>query len=343
MKKRILYLCVLCLFCVMLFAGCKNKKDNTSNNPNYNKETYLSGKHYVQINVDGFGDIIVELDADAAPATVTNFINLVNESFYNGLTFHRVIDGFMIQGGDPEGNGLGGSEYTIPGEFAMNGHENPISHVRGTISMARANDDYDSASSQFFIVQQDTTALDGNYAAFGTVLYGMEVVDAICTYVEVQDNNGTVAAEDQPLINTIIILGAEAIDLIEQQRLANLPDPTANITLASISSTKGLDLVDTWNIHEDGQTYILFSSEKLVNIGIYETDLSNGITYDASAPLGICTNIAANGYISVRLSLSADELPTLLLVAEEYSGALGQYLICFDEYYGGVYLVPVLY
>lgn len=341
MKKRILYLCILCLFCTMLLAGCKNKKDDTSNNPNYNADNYLSGKHYAQIHVKDYGSIVLELDADAAPATVTNFINLVQESFYNGLTFHRIVNGFMMQGGDPEGTGLGGSEYTIPGEFASNGYENPISHVRGTISMARSKD-YDSASSQFFIVHQDATALDGSYAAFGKVLYGMEVVDNICNYAVVVDDDGTVPAANQPVISSIIILGEEAIDILEQEALANLPDPTATISFAPISSTEGLNLVDTWNIHEDGQTYILFSSKELVNIGIYETDLASGIEYDENAPLGFCTNINANEYISVKLTIPEGDLPTLLLVAEEHSGALGQYLLCYDEYYGGVYLVPVL-
>ncbi len=342
MKKRILYLCILCLFCTMLFAGCKNKKDDTSNNPNYDTEQYLSGKQYVRIDILNSGSIVLELDADAAPATVTNFIRLVKESFYNGLTFHRVIDGFMAQGGDPEGTGLGGSEYTIPGEFAVNGFDNPISHVRGTISMARA-EDYDSASSQFFIVHQDATALDGNYAAFGKILYGMEVIDDICASTVVEDADGTVAPSNQPVISSIILLGAEAIELMEQEILAALPDPTATISFAGISSTEGLDLVDTWNIHEDGQTYILFSSENLVSLGIYETDLSTGIKYDKSAPLGFYADVPANGYISVKLTLPDGELPTLLIVAEEASGALGQYLICFDEeHYGGVYLVPVL-
>lgn len=341
MKKRILYLCILCLFCTMLFAGCKNKKEDTSDNPNYNSENYLSGKHYVQMEIDSFGTIILELDADAAPATVTNFINLVQQSFYNGLTFHRIIDGFMMQGGDPEGTGLGGSEYTIPGEFSANGFDNPISHVRGTISMARAKD-YNSASSQFFIMHQDATALDGEYAAFGKVLYGMEVVDEICTYAVVEDENGTVPALSQPVINSIIILGEDAIDLLKQQELANLPDPTATISFAPISSTEGLTLLDTWNIHEDGQTHILFSSVELIGIGIYETDLASGIQYDSSSPLGYCSNVGANEYISVKINIPETNLPTLLLVAEEPSGALGQYLVCYDEYYGGVYLVPVL-
>ena len=139
----------------------------------------LSGKHHVQIAVQDYGTITLELDADAAPVTVTNFVNLAQAGFYDGLTFHRIVPGFVIQGGDPAGNGTGGSDETIVGEFSANGHENPISHVRGTISMARSQD-YDSAGSQFFITLDDATFLDGQYAAFGIVdEESMKVVDAI--------------------------------------------------------------------------------------------------------------------------------------------------------------------
>lgn len=166
---------------------------------------YLSGKHHVEIEVKNYGIISVELDADTAPISVTNFVNLVKEGFYDGLTFHRIIDGFMIQGGDPLGNGTGGSDETIKGEFSSNGIENNISHTRGTISMARSMEN-DSASSQFFIVQSDSLSLDGSYAGFGTVTEGMEIVDQICKDTAVQDDNGTVLAEDQPIITTIKVI-----------------------------------------------------------------------------------------------------------------------------------------
>ena len=146
-----------------------------------------------------------ELYPEVAPITVENFANLVNEGFYNGLTFHRIISGFMIQGGDPLGNGTGGSSKTIKGEFASNGVKNSISHVRGTISMARSSMP-NSASSQFFIVHQDSTFLDGQYAAFGTVTSGMEVVDKICADTAVEDDNGTVAKNNQPVIEKITII-----------------------------------------------------------------------------------------------------------------------------------------
>lgn len=124
------------------------------------------------------GIITLELDASQAPRTVENFEKLVSEGFYDGLIFHRVISGFMIQGGDPEGTGMGGSKETIKGEFAQNGHPNSISHKRGVISMARTSYP-NSASSQFFICHADATFLDGQYAAFGHVVDGIEVVDRI--------------------------------------------------------------------------------------------------------------------------------------------------------------------
>ena len=132
------------------------------------------------IEINKFGTIKVELNKEVAPLTVDNFVKLVNKGFYNGLTFHRVIKGFMIQGGCPKGNGTGGPGYSIKGEFAANGVNNPLKHTRGVISMARAMDP-NSAGSQFFIMHQDTPYLDGQYAAFGKVIEGIEVVDAIAS------------------------------------------------------------------------------------------------------------------------------------------------------------------
>ena len=132
------------------------------------------------IEINKFGTIEVELDKETAPLTVANFVKLAHEGFYKGLTFHRVIKGFMIQGGCPKGNGTGGPGYCIKGEFAANGFNNPISHKRGVISMARAMDP-NSAGSQFFIMHKDGEFLDGQYAAFGHVTKGIEVVDAIAS------------------------------------------------------------------------------------------------------------------------------------------------------------------
>ena len=165
------------------------------------------GKHHVAIEIQDFGTITLELDADAAPITVANFLSLAESGFYDGLTFHRIIEGFMMQGGDPEGTGMGGSDQTIKGEFASNGVQNPISHTRGTISMARSMLP-DSASSQFFICHQDAPHLNGDYAAFGHVIEGMDVVDAVCAYgaTVVIDGNGTVPAEKQPVIVSVKVL-----------------------------------------------------------------------------------------------------------------------------------------
>ncbi len=162
----------------------------------------LTGTHHAAITVQDYGEIDVELDADTAPITVTNFVKLVQDNFYDGLTFHRIIDGFMIQGGDPNGDGTGGAKDTIKGEFSSNGVKNDISHVRGTISMARSTDP-DSASSQFFIVQSDSTHLDGDYAAFGHVTSGMDIVDQICKDAKPTDGNGTISKDQQPVIESI--------------------------------------------------------------------------------------------------------------------------------------------
>ena len=177
---------------------------STSSQP-ASDDPYATGTHHVTIEVEGYGTIECALNANVAPITVANFCKLANEGFYDGLTFHRVIEGFMIQGGDPNGDGTGGSDATIKWEFTANGVENPLSHVRGTISMARSSA-YDSASSQFFIMHKTNTSLDGQYAAFGNVTSGIEVVDAIAQNTPVQDSNGTVAAADQPKITKISVV-----------------------------------------------------------------------------------------------------------------------------------------
>ena len=165
-----------------------------------------SGKHHVAITVRDYGTITVELDADAAPITVQNFLDLAGSGFYDGLTFHRIMEGFMIQGGDPEGTGMGGSDKTIKGEFSANGVENPLSHTRGAISMARNSVSMDSASSQFFIVQSDSTFLDGQYACFGYVTSGMDIVDQICKDAQPTDGNGTIPAAEQPVITAVRVI-----------------------------------------------------------------------------------------------------------------------------------------
>lgn len=183
-------------------VNSQNTENSEKNNESGENDMYKTGTHHAEMVVKDYGTVKMELYADIAPITVANFAKLVNEGFYNGLTFHRIMSGFMIQGGDPLGNGTGGSDEEIKGEFALNGVENSISHTRGIISMARASA-YNSASSQFFIMHQDYTGLDGAYAAFGKVTDGMEVVDKICKNVIPVDNNGTVLKNEQPVIESI--------------------------------------------------------------------------------------------------------------------------------------------
>ena len=206
--RKVTSLLLVMMLAVLGVTGCGKSTTGTSSIGSTSVDSAndggstLKGKLYAEMVIKDYGTIKMELDADAAPITVTNFVKLVNEGFYDGLTFHRIIEGFMMQGGDPLGNGMGGSDETIQGEFSENGIRNEISHVRGVISMARSNDP-DSASSQFFIMHQDGIQLDGQYAGFGKVIEGMEVVDKICTEVPVTDTNGTVMVENQPVIVSI--------------------------------------------------------------------------------------------------------------------------------------------
>lgn len=192
-KNILAVLCVLLIgFC---FVGCKKEQKA--------EQEGLSGIHYAVINVKDYGKIELELNGDVAPITVKNFVDLVNDDFYDGLTFHRIIKDFMIQGGCPKGDGTGNSGKNITGEFKSNGIDNDISHLRGVISMARGAYDNNSASSQFFIVHQDSTYLDGDYAAFGKVISGMDVVDKIAKETETYGDNGQVMPYHQPVIESI--------------------------------------------------------------------------------------------------------------------------------------------
>ena len=204
--KKILLTAAALVCTIGILGGCIKYEDPRDRNRPQDGTEYLTGLHHVEIDVEDLGTISLELDADTAPITVTNFINLAESGFYNGLTFHRIIDGFMIQGGDPTGTGTGGSDNNSRGEFASNGIQNNISHTRGTISMARNGQDYNSASSQFFIVHEDSTFLDGNYAAFGHVTDGMDVVDQIAENTPVQDQDGTVLPDDQPVITEVRVI-----------------------------------------------------------------------------------------------------------------------------------------
>lgn len=202
LKKIIIAVLTLVAACAML-AACGSEEDTA--NPGATEEQVETVYRHVEITVKDYGTIKVELNETVAPITVANFIKLAEEGFYDGLTFHRIINGFMIQGGDPKGNGTGGSGENIKGEFSANGVENNLAHTRGAISMARAKKN-DSASSQFFIMHGDADYLDGQYACFGYVTEGMEIVDAICKDTPVVDNNGTVLAEKQPVIECVKVI-----------------------------------------------------------------------------------------------------------------------------------------
>lgn len=196
-------LVVVCIVAVIANTLVNNKKDGSGGVPAVTSKNY-----FADIEIKDYGTITVKLDSEAAPLTVKNFVSLAKDGFYDGLTFHRIMEGFMMQGGDPEGTGYGGSDKTIVGEFANNGYNNNLSHTRGAISMARSNS-YNSASSQFFIVHQDSTSLDGEYAVFGYVTEGIEVVDAVCSDAQPIDGNGFIAAESQPVITSITIREAD--------------------------------------------------------------------------------------------------------------------------------------
>ena len=227
MKKQMTVVLLCALTC--LFAGCTSAVTSTgsegaSADSTMTAQTADSGSSatdktsqeaatqtaddpeaiVADIDIADYGRITVALDPAAAPLTVENFVSLAESGFYDGLTFHRIMEGFMMQGGDPDGNGSGGSGKNIKGEFSSNGVDNPLSHTRGAISMARAKAP-DSASSQFFIVHEDSTFLDGDYAAFGYVTEGMDIVDRVCQDAEPVDNNGTILPENQPVITAITI------------------------------------------------------------------------------------------------------------------------------------------
>ncbi|MBO7218109.1 MAG: peptidylprolyl isomerase [Clostridia bacterium] len=157
-----------------------------------------------EIKIKNYGTVKAELYPKAAPMTVANFVDLANRGFYNGLTFHRIIDGFMMQGGDPKGNGTGGSDNNIFGEFSQNGFNNTIKHEKGVLSMARSGDP-NSASSQFFIMHDAAPHLDGGYAAFGKVIEGLDIVDKVCKDAEPIDGNGTIPAAAQPIIESVTV------------------------------------------------------------------------------------------------------------------------------------------
>lgn len=205
MKKIIPILLAFLMPTLFLLTSCgESGSETTGDNENTQEKENTNesvGKHHAEIVIRDYGTITVELDGDAAPLTVTNFISLAKSGFYDGLTFHRIMEGFMMQGGAGKDN----SVDPIKGEFVQNGVNNPLSHTRGAISMARTSV-FDSATSQFFICHEDSTFLDGAYACFGYVTDGIDVVDAVCENSHPTDNNGTIPEDEQPVIEKITIL-----------------------------------------------------------------------------------------------------------------------------------------
>lgn len=206
-KRNLILFLITVLTCSFMVVGCGNiskEQANTKSNETEesNKNSSNEDKHLpvATIGVNGYGEIKVELYPEIAPNTVNNFIYLANKNFYNNLKFHRVIKNFMIQGGDPKGNGTGGPGYSIEGEFTSNGFANSLKHTKGVISMARSQDP-NSAGSQFFIMSGDAPNLDGEYAAFGKVISGLEVVDKIQNVA----TNSADAPKEDVIISSITV------------------------------------------------------------------------------------------------------------------------------------------
>ena len=262
--KKILVLLSLALVIIGL-VSCGEATGADPNGVNAGKET----THKATIEIENYGIIELDLYGKEAPVTVVNFANLANSGFYNGLTFHRIIEGFMMQGGCPNGNGSGGSGKNITGEFSANGSKNSISHVRGVISMARSgaqNYDYyyyNTASSQFFIVHEESTFLDGNYAAFGMVTSGMDVVDDVCTSVSVTDGNGTVEKENQPIIKSISVTCVSD----------DFKEKTPTVTHTASIEIEGHGTI-TLELYGNIAPITVENFEKLANQGFY-----NGLTF----------------------------------------------------------------
>ena len=241
-----------------------------------------SPTHYAIIDIADYGQITVALDGNSAPETVENFVTLAEEGFYDGLTFHRIIEGFMMQGGDPDADGTGGNkdedgnEINITGEFYYNGYDNYLSHVRGAISMARAND-YDSASSQFFIVHEDaTSSLDMLYAAFGYVIEGMDVVDAVCEAAEPTDDNGTIEAENQPVITSITIYTPEEYEQLLADSTPDAEPVAIDAKIAEVTAiSDGVLSLTIYGLTESGAEYEI-TDLKDVDLTNYEATEETG-------------------------------------------------------------------
>ena len=278
--------------------------------PTESPKTEVTTTYFADITIENHGTITVELDADSAPSTVENFVSLAESGFYDGLTFHRIMEGFMMQGGDPNGDGTGGSEKTIKGEFTENGVKNSLSHTRGAISMARSND-YNSASSQFFIVHEDSTFLDGQYAVYGYVTEGMEIVDAICTAAEPTDDNGTILPEAQPVITSVRIrtetVGGEIIAQVKEIR----NDGTLLLHLYALESTAAdYRITDYAAVDLDNYAYAFDTMEYQLDEGITVKAAENGTLVDTNV-----LSVSAGDMILIYKDPETDK-DTIVIVKE---------------------------
>lgn len=270
---------VVLLLTLGIVAICLSQKDNEGAEDDYYDDYYdeydeeydsiewltsiESPTNYAIIDIADYGKITLALDAVSAPETVNNFVALAKSGFYDGLTFHRIIEGFMMQGGDPNADGTGGNtdengnEINVTGEFYYNGYDNYLSHTRGAISMARA-EDYNSASSQFFIVQEDCSAdLDGSYAVFGFVTNGMDVVDAVCAAAEPTDDNGTVEKADQPVISSIKIYTPEEYAALNEAADNDAESETEDSTVEEVSTPIDAKIAEVSAINTRDQSLFL--------------------------------------------------------------------------------------
>lgn len=261
MKK--LFLLVCCFMLLLAFASCGDAGDPNGVNNGF------EATHKATIEIENYGTIKLDLYGKVAPVTVVNFATLANSGFYDGLTFHRIIEGFMMQGGCPKGDGTGNSGKQITGEFKNNGVDNTISHVRGVISMARSGHPqydyyyYNSASCQFFIVHEDSPSLDSNYASFGAVTEGMSVVDDICTSAQPTDGNGSIPKENQPVIKSV------RVECVSE----DFQEKTPQITHTATIEIEGYGKIEL-DLYGNIAPITVANFEKLANEGFY-----NGLTF----------------------------------------------------------------
>ncbi len=323
-KKLMLGLAVV----ATVFSGCGSSDTDTK----VEKE-YKTGLHYVEMDISGYDPVFIELDANAAPITVTHFMDLVESGFYNGKYFYRFIKDFVLQGGDLNENDV----PTVEGEFLFNGYPNTLSHTRGAISMARTND-YNSADCQFFFVLQDQKGLDGYYAAFGYVIAGMSTIDSICETL-ISDSDGAITNDFLPTIETLKVV--DAATAYEAKNAETVyPDPVVVLTARECSEyifnnyTKEHYVFD-----EDGDYYVFEASEPLLSFRAYPFDMEKAF-YDEDA---VIFNIEYDkgDLIGIKLKVSDSNLPKYVIVLDEHNGGTRSCALTNDGY-GKLSLIEIM-